>query len=213
MKAKVLATLLLLSLFLVSPARAGASWEAIASKVFASIGYVSMSALDTHSGQTLTGACSAFSIHENLRYWMTAAHCLGDDMKVDGQIATVIYKNDALDLMVLSVPGAPAPALAPSSVAIGRGTDIASAGHAYGFLLAMLKAGHVAHPALGIEGFSGTFLVLDFPIIGGMSGGPMVDWQGNVMAINQMANNQISLGRSIKDIMSVTAQFWSAHPR
>ncbi len=155
------------------------------------------------------GKCSAFSIDERRNLFLTAGHCIGTDLKLDGFQAAVVYTSKAHDLAVLVCFGVNMRALTPSTQTMQRGTPVATFGYGYGWIKIMLRSGEVAIPDIQINELGGErFLIANFTLVGGMSGGPMVDTDGRVVSINQLGDGFVGLGRTLDVIMAVTAPYW-----
>ena len=156
--------------------------------------------------------CTAFSIDQQRGLFLTAAHCLAENMTLDGQIAWVVYRNEKLDLAVLESRGAYRPALKPCAENAKVGDMVVAVGHAYGLPVLSARIGHVAIAYAEIpfaQGGTNFFMVTDFALIGGMSGGPMLGETGCVIAINQQGNAMTGLGAPIEVITAATRQFWA----
>ena len=194
---KVLASILVL--LLAVPISAPAfEWPSVAEKALQSV-------VSLESNGRLQ--CTAFSINESRRLFMTAAHCNGENLTLGGEIAWSVYFNEAEDIMVLQSEGIVKPALKPGKLP-KVGQDIASIGFGYGFKEPMFRTGRVSKVQAPFDDI-GEFMETDFSIIGGMSGGPMIDQDGKVIAINQRGNMQISLGKNIRQILELTRQYWA----
>jgi S1-C subfamily serine protease len=160
------------------------------------------------------GSCTAFSINEDRRYWMTAFHCLGEEMFIDGQIAWSIYKNETHDLVVLQSPGIARPALPLATENPRVGDAIASLGYGYGFAIPQFRRGVVSLLELPGENIhilteKTTVNVYDIQWMGGMSGGAVVNAAGEVISVVQVEEGGRSgLGRPLETIRKHTAQFF-----
>lgn len=173
----------------------------------------STASLISHDG-ALTQSCTAFSINEDRRYWMTAFHCLAPEMLLDGQIAWIVYKNETHDLAVLMAPGRSAPALALADTAPAIGQTIAALGYGHGFPIPQFRVGTVA--ALDLPGKEidvitekTTVTVFDVAFIEGMSGGAVVNTDGDVVSVVQLQEGgRTGLGRPLETIRQATAQFF-----
>ena len=190
------------------PVAASDPWTQVATRVSASVAQATF----TFDEAGNVGKCSAFAIDEHRNLFMTANHCTGANMKVDGFPASVVYVSLEHDLAVLVCYGVNMRALKPSTQPILRGTPLAAFGYGYGWLKAMFRAGSVAIPSIQLNEIGGDFyLITDFALVGGMSGGPMVDNEGNVVSINQLGNAEVGLGRPLDVIMAATAPYWERH--
>lgn len=152
------------------------------------------------------GACTAFSVDDRRQAFLTAAHCEGPDLLVDDSPAVTVFYNREYDVMVLAAPAVRKPALHPAQAQTGDA--IAAYGHAYGWPIAQVRRGTVALADVGIPGLPGRWLVTDFHLVGGMSGGPIVDTGGRVVAMTQRSNEYSGLGRPVQDVLALTASYW-----
>lgn len=157
-------------------------------------------------------ACSGFVIShiDNSSVVMTAHHCLGPDMKVNGYGASTMLDHEGLDVGILRVPGFLRPTIKPNRGRIRAGHLVAAVG--YGFSLAepLSVMGHVSHPSLPFPNEPGQWFVFDEPFIGGMSGGPIVDYNGRVVSVIAQTDpiNDLGYGRPINDLWELTRPFW-----
>lgn len=199
-----------LSLFLAQPILAH-DWSGVVQKVYESTGM-----LTTEDGD---GFCAAWSIDNRRDFAMTAAHCVRpayveDGVYLDGIRAELVYynaetENDELDVAVIHVPGMDRPELKPRTKLIRVGMEAGSLG--FGLedgLWSHFRAGNVA--GIGsVQGLKGIFIILDQALIGGMSGGPILDTDGRVFALNQMSDRtRTGLGKDIGTLYRATAQYW-----
>ena len=204
---RLLASLFALLLF-AAPAMSH-NWSKVAERLQESVVM-----LETFSG---LGYCSGWVIDNKRDYVMTAEHCIntgnplyGGVIMVDGHFATVVSSNVELDAAVLYVEGINRPELKPRTDPIRVGMPVAS----YGFALEdglkeHFRAGYVSATDAKVERLSGTWTLVDQAIIGGMSGGPIVDTSGKVVMMNQRSDRlRHALGKSIGEIFSVTSAYW-----
>lgn len=170
----------------------------------------------TGESQRVTATCTGFSVNDRYSYFITAYHCLNEgtaaDLKIDGLPARLLYANKALDLAVITAD-LHKPALRASTSALRKGDEIATLGHAYGFIDTLFRAGHVANPSIDLDsafgpGYNGQWLIFDAPYIGGMSGGPVFALDGRVVGIVQQADEISGFGLNIKTILGATGFYW-----
>jgi S1-C subfamily serine protease len=216
---RVLALVLMVLLVMGNgPAHAATDWRDAA--VTVALSTVSMQNVVTGEDgiQRYETVCTAFSIDEARGLFLTAFHCLGEvqNYRLDWQMAWVVYQNPSLDLAVLQTMGVKRTALKPRTAPIAAGLPIAMFGHAFGFEVPTLRPAWVSHPYMLIvpikaqfPTLDGRFMVVSIPPIGGMSGGPIVDTEGRVVAITQMGNIYMGLGQPIEVILEATGPFWA----
>jgi S1-C subfamily serine protease len=184
---KIVSSLLVLSLF---AAIACANTWAVAPQVLKSIVYLE------HSG----GSCTGFVINTEKNYILTAAHCDGKELFADQSPAKVISKDVKSDLMVIQIEDLDRPALKLATQNPIVGDEVASIGFGYGFDRPMFRATHVSDGEAQIPEESGTYVMLDSAFVPGQSGGPVVDLNGNVVAIVQLSNERVAFGRGAEEI-------------
>lgn len=195
----------LLLAFVVAPIAATSTWNPIALKVQKSISYL----------EGAEGSCTAWSINEAKDYVMTAAHCdmsnnTKDDFLVDNIPAKVVAKDAKKDLLVLEVKGINKPALhlAKSDPLIGD--EIASYGYGLGLERPLFRVTHVSDTDLHInqDGLGGPYIVTDTDFIGGQSGGPVVNSDGDVVMIVQMGVKGLGIGVGAETIKSKMGRYF-----
>lgn len=196
---------LLSVLFLGQPCLASSPWSRVAEAVGRSIAHL------TDMSEEGTGHCTAFAISQRKSLYLTAAHCFGMNLALDGEIASVVFKDEATDLMVLQATGLDKPALTMAEEGPPQGTPIAALGYGFGLAFPMLRTGVVAIPEVVIPAISpdSAFMVANFGYIQGMSGGPVVDATGHVVSIVQASQPEVGVGRTLAVIRATTARYWA----
>ena len=204
-----------LALALVIPFPAGAfDWSSVASELEPSLVTVE------HSGSPV---CSGFIIDAKKHLVLSANHCWSDiEFTVDGSVVTPVWYSYELDLMVLEVGGVvDRPALKLRTKLMRDGMEVMAVGHAYGSGSNYKRAGHIAAMSVIPPGSFGSFLfsigrdplqphlALDFDVVGGMSGGAIVDTDGKVMSLVQMGDSQTSLSIRQEDLIKVVGKYFN----
>lgn len=207
-----LAVIVALVLGMAVPGHALPSWQSVFDRVAPSV--VRLEILN--SDFTPAGLCSAFSVNEDKAYFVTAAHCYGPVLVVGSHYATMLYFSESLDLMVLSIPGVPRKAIRAGKQAV-NGQDIAAIGYAEGLELAIRtgsvqRADHLRTLCIGdmfgCTPITARFMETDFALIGGQSGGPMVDRNGRLVSVNQAGNGIMALGRPLSVILAAVGSYF-----
>jgi S1-C subfamily serine protease len=156
------------------------TWETTAAKIDRSLVYI---AIEVEGG---TGVCAGWSIDKRASRYMTAAHCVGTTMMLDGKIsASVVFLDEPGDMLVLQADSPyQKPALHPSRTRLQRGTPVAAMGFGQGWPIAMFRAGTVSIPSISPRDFAYVeYMITDFAFVGGMSGGPIFDTNGDVVGL------------------------------
>lgn len=205
----------LLSLLLCLPVSAH-NWAPVIAQVERSIVRVTAEEAieDDVDGGILFKTCTGFTINKKQNYVLTAAHCLGDEnsLKVDDMPSFVVKADYLLDLAIavnLATPGRPS--LKPSRKVAMKGLPVAALGFGYGEEALTSKTGAIMAPRFvwSVSPLR-TYFLTDFSLIGGMSGGPIVDSDGRVMSINQKTDPTTStgLGRPLYVLRGFAGGFW-----
>jgi Trypsin-like peptidase domain len=127
---------------------------------------------------------------------MTAGHCGSDDMRADGYQAHVLLMDKYYDLALLDTPTGTKPALVIATQAPTTYEHLVAIGYAHGFTRPfvldekVVLLDYTPDPAIA----PGLWMSPGF--MGGMSGGPVVDEHGVVVAIVQRTADQAGYGVS-----------------
>jgi S1-C subfamily serine protease len=179
----------LIAFCLYTSASAVSAWSPVADKVQQSIVY-----LETFTGTEATGSCTGFMVDAARKHVLTASHCDAEKILADGTVTYKLFKDDRKDLLVLRASNLDMPALRIAKADPDRGDEVASMGYGFGLDDPLFRIAHISNVRLDIEGLSGPFIMTDSAFIGGQSGGPVVNLQGEVVMIVQRANASLGLG-------------------
>lgn len=183
-----------------------ADWSRVAARLQSSTVAI---ACANHAQNT----CTAFSINRDQGLYMTAAHCVPasysadevDEPRIDGQPFTIVFLSTELDLAIVQA-AVKRPALEPRATPLLVGSEVVSYGYGYGSPAPILRtgviSGFMADASTGAE-----WQMLDNALVGGMSGGPIVDREGKVVGVNSKSDGLSGLSLSIGQILRAT-QFW-----
>lgn len=156
------------------------------------------------------GKCSGFVIDEKRHYVLTAGHCDDEKILVDGTQTIKMFRDERKDLMVLRAGAIDKPALKLSKTALDVGDEVASFGFGFALEMPMFRIHHVS--ILGLEipdlGSSGPFVMFDTAFIAGQSGGPVVNQQGEVVAIVQRGGEGVGIGVDAKIIKDRVGRYF-----
>lgn len=206
---RVLASFVILLLFTI-PAFSH-DWTKTAERVMKSVVQ-----LTTDDGQAF---CTGWVINNKLNFITTADHCVHaatdiSEIFIDGlPVMTEVYGNEAVDVAVLEVPTV-RPALQPRTKPIKIGLPILSFGSEFGEPLTV-RSGLVSR-LISEDGYE--WVMFDESCVSGMSGGPVVDSDGKVVAMNTniqsvlvARNAYVGLacfGHRIDQLLDETRQYW-----
>ena len=157
--------------------------------------------------------CTAFSINAEQGLYLTANHCAQPFMSdegeaevpfLDGQALTVVFVSEALDLAIVK-SAVKRPALTYRTKPLLVGAEVGSYGYGYGLVVPIFRTSIISAFVKDPTGIEWTFL--DSALIGGMSGGPVVDRDGRVVGVNDKSDNWSGFSLSLTQILTAT-QFW-----
>lgn len=154
--------------------------------------------------------CTAFSINEHQGLYMTAFHCVGEYEEGDvasfaGKPLDLLFTNEKLDIAIFRSE-VKRPAIRPRTSPVEVGMEVGSYGYGYGFPAPVFRTAVVStfmRPSTGVE-----WIMLDNPLVQGMSGGPIVDRQGRLVGLNDKSDQMSGISLSINEIVRAT-QFWA----
>lgn len=136
-----------------------------------------------------TGAvCTGFVVDAAQGWALTAQHCVVDemgDLVVDGDVSKVLKEDGVFALVAVKVENRPP--LEIRKDAPKPGAAVVSFGFGYGWMQVMPR--YVSSLHLGD-------VFLDGTISPGMSGGPVVDYAGRVVGLNQATDPRFSLAQT-----------------
>jgi S1-C subfamily serine protease len=184
---------------------AKATWDKAVKKVQQSLVYI----------QSGPAVCTGFVIDEERRYVMTAAHCrLAPEIWADRSASRIVGFDSNKDMMVLQVeeldPSRKRLKLAKKEARAQ--TEIVAIGFALGLENPTVIRGIVLQRSGMLWGAPGNPYVIVRPtFIGGQSGGPAVNINGDVVLIIQMGSDgaNIGLGTSAKLMRERMGRFFA----
>lgn len=204
MKRVSIALLLALTFFTI-PAFATSVWTPIAEQLRKSIFF--LEAVDQAGNRS--GSCTGFSIHAEKKYILTAAHCDGHKIRIDGTQSLVMFKDERKDLLVLKALGLEiGPGLVMAKENPKLGEQVASYGYGFGLEKPMFRIAHVSQVDSQIEELSGPFFMIDAPYIPGQSGGPVVNEKGELVSIVQRGTNGLGIGVGVETIKDRVGRYF-----
>lgn len=206
---------------LFAPLTSAHDWSSVVRTVQASTVRLSfpVTVANFFTGEALEAqaVCTGFVINRAKGYVMTAYHCLNEGttnrMTMTGAIPGapmwVVFQDEKLDIAVISAQ-ITKPALRPSRVGLQQGQMIGALGYGYGFKTPLFRAGYVSNVAVEVDPneIPGYWTIFDGPFIGGMSGGPVFNYSGQVVGVVQMSNDLIGLWRPFSFVYGATRVYW-----
>jgi S1-C subfamily serine protease len=129
-----------------------------------------------------THVCAGFVINSEDRLILTARHCVeeGREHFVNGSQAEIVKVSDSLAVVRGETPLGPSVKIRKRP--LKRGEEVVGLG--FGLSIYMSSVGHVAVPL-----YKDGSVWLDRLLNQGMSGGPVVDMNGEVIGISQLADS------------------------
>jgi len=137
---------------------------------------------DPDSGEPTT--CTGFVVAPHRA--LTASHCIHDaaGFTVDGEPSVALKRDKYFALVMVSPASGSKPALA-----LAKRVRIGDRVYSFGFAWAM----GMFTFGRGVASIKDGDFALDGPLAPGMSGGPVVNLAGEIVGINQAANNVIGI--------------------
>lgn len=198
---RVLLALFLLPFTFMPVAAANDSWAGTIEKLKKALVYI----------ESENGGCSGFVVDAARKYVQTAAHCADKELWVDRVSAITISKDSQEDLMILEVkdldPSRETLRLAAEDPEIGL--EVMSAGYGYALKRPFFRKAMVSDNGVMIPEIGGPFIGVDSGFIGGQSGGPVVNINGEVVAIVQRASDKLGIGVSASVMRERMGRFWA----
>jgi S1-C subfamily serine protease len=129
---------------------------------------------------------------------LTARHCLGDkgeQMYVDGEESQVLKQDEAFALLSITPMKKPPVQIRKGLPSVGEVTT--SFGYGFGNMFVLWR--HVARLENG-------HVLMDGPLLSGMSGGPTVDAEGKVVGVNQASSEALGVACGTDEIRDFLKQ-------
>lgn len=206
-----LAALILVLIVSVVSCLSAHDWSSVAAQVEESLVRVTFPCMAEKGDHV----CAGFVIGD--RYVLTDYHCIIETLDgekvnppklyLDGFLVDVLQAFPDDDLVVLNYEGIKPP-LDYRRKPIRKGAPVAALGFAYGLGTSTLLTGVIAAPAAD-WGKEGRWVTVDRPLVGGMSGGPIFDEEGKVVAISQMTDDLTGTSRELSVILKRTKKYWN----
>lgn len=131
------------------------------------------------------GWCTAWVVDGTKNLVITAYHCKGEEMMVDGMPAFLVKQDVKRDLLVLRVPDLDRPALVVAPGDPAPGDHAMAYGFGYGLETANPREVQIGDVNTDVEekGWPGPLISTNITFEPGMSGGPVVNLQGEVVML------------------------------
>lgn len=137
------------------------------------------------------GTCTGFVVARNRV--LTAQHCVGEDFRANGYPVAAVRVDELLDLAVLDV-AATQPPLRFREDRVEPFEELTAIGYAFGLPMPMALSVRALIVGIAPVPSMTPGLLVQEESIGGMSGGPMVDHEGQVVAMVQRGNSGTGYG-------------------
>jgi S1-C subfamily serine protease len=149
------------------------------------------------------GRCTGFVVQTHLV--LTANHCVGEKMTVDGAPVKVVKADAVNDLALLYSDTKKLP-LGIRILPVARFEMLTAIGHAYGWADLLALAERVLLISGSVSDDTPRGIIVQPGYIGGMSGGPVVDADGLVVGIVQRGSDAIGYGVDASVILAFVGQ-------
>lgn len=183
------------------------SWPQLASSLKPSVVTIEADRI-SEEGEPETMTCSGFFIDSLRHYILTDAHCEGLNLRAEGTVTTVIYKDGIRDLMIIRADLISGPALSLSQTRPLVGEEVASLGTGLGFIQPMFRVARVATVGLQIDKVPGFYVEIDNNFVPGQSGGPLINHRGEVVGIVEMSGEDVGFALSAEVIEQRVGRFF-----
>lgn len=160
--------------------------------------------------------CSAFSIDDDRDYALTAKHCTSEDPAkptiVDLIPSRVVADDAQYDLTVLHVPGMDRKAIPLAAEEPKPGSEAGTWGFGYGLKRPSFSHVYVSNRRVTFPELDGEWVKFNGAFEHGQSGSPVVNADGELVAVVQMTTDRSGLGRGV-DIVRDRVGKWFAKPK
>ena len=203
MRPLVFSTFLLLALVLPQPGHANRAHP----NLLNSVRPLSQIVLRDFTTNTIAyrNICTVSSINAPLRLWLTAAHCVLDEivdddglhlatvptkgLTIEGHLAFIVKTDEVIDLAVLFTPDHSLPALRLAGKGPFWEDAVRVIGHPFGYRDVTIVAGTVSSPDSRLDatpGFAPSYMLITAPVAPGNSGSPIVNSRGGIVSVLQI---------------------------
>ncbi len=161
----------------------------------------------------ISNDCSAFSIDDDRDYVLTAKHCTPEDPTkptiVDLIPSKVVADDIQYDFTVLHVPGLDHKALTLAENEPKAGTEVGSLGFGLGLKKWMFRHAWVSNRDVTITDLDGEWIIVDGAFVGGQSGSPAVNANGEIVMMVQMTTTNTGIGRGADIIRKRVGKYFT----